>query len=60
MLEKVLVETEAISDSQPLIKLSSDPNDPAALTPGHFFIGETLTVHMGPDDPPRKTTLLIG
>ncbi|XP_050302417.1 uncharacterized protein LOC126740434 [Anthonomus grandis grandis] len=48
-LYTLLVEIEAIMNSRPLSPISSDPEDLAPLTPGHFIIGKQLSPVPGTD-----------
>lgn len=43
-LTTLLTQIEAILNSRPLCPLSDDSEDLTSLTPGHFLIGEALTV----------------
>jgi hypothetical protein len=45
----LVCEIEACLNSRPLTPLTEDPDDIAALTPGHFLIGEPLNAFVEPN-----------
>ncbi|XP_037821723.1 uncharacterized protein LOC119610536 [Lucilia sericata] len=47
-LSTVLARIEACLNSRPLCPMSDDPNEPVALTPGHFLIGSPI---LAPPEP---------
>ncbi|XP_029157246.1 uncharacterized protein LOC114929752 [Nylanderia fulva] len=47
-LQTLLIQVEAILNSRPLTPMSSDPDDLAPLTAGHFLIGGPLTSYPKP------------
>ncbi|XP_058448694.1 uncharacterized protein LOC131428666 [Malaya genurostris] len=45
----ILTQIEAIMNSRPLLPMTEDPNDLAALTPAHFLIGSSMYALPDPD-----------
>ncbi|XP_045509320.1 uncharacterized protein LOC123704888 [Colias croceus] len=50
-----LAQIEACLNSRPISQLTSDPQDPCPLTPGHFLVGEPLV--LVPDDNYEKANV---
>ncbi|XP_050293842.1 uncharacterized protein LOC126734313 [Anthonomus grandis grandis] len=42
-LSTVIIQIEGVLNSRPISPLSTDPQDPTPLTPGHFLVGKPLT-----------------
>jgi hypothetical protein len=48
-MSTLMWQIEASLNSRPLTSVSSSPDDLAALTPGHFLVGNSLTAVLEPD-----------
>ena len=53
--QTTITQVEAVLNSRPLYPLSNDPNDPIALPPAHFLIGDNMLAL--PSGSPQATNL---
>lgn len=48
-MSTILTQIESLMNSRPLLPITEDPNDLAALTPAHFLIGTSMTALPDPN-----------